>query len=56
MRGGRTPRIDTLIKVASALDVAPAELLPNITFEPGTVTPGGFEVSPAPDDSDKLCE
>jgi transcriptional regulator with XRE-family HTH domain len=55
-RGGRTPRIDTLIKVASALDVAPAELLPNITFEPGTVTPGGFEVSPAPDDSDKLCE
>jgi transcriptional regulator with XRE-family HTH domain len=50
-RGERTPRIDTLVKVAAALEVAPEELLADITFEPGSVQPGGFTLAPLPEDS-----
>jgi transcriptional regulator with XRE-family HTH domain len=50
-RGERLPRIDTLVKVASALEVAPEELLADITFEPGSVQPGGFTLSPLSEDS-----
>lgn len=42
-RGERLPRIDTLVKLAGALDADPADLLDGIAWEPGTVTPGHFE-------------
>ncbi len=41
-RGERLPRIDTAIKLASALEVDPGELLAGIEWQPGTVTPGHF--------------
>ncbi|MGC1852863.1 MAG: helix-turn-helix transcriptional regulator [Solirubrobacterales bacterium] len=41
-RGARVPRIDTLVKVAAALDVDPAELLEGINWEPGEITVGQF--------------
>lgn len=50
-RGERIPRIDTLVKVATALEVAPEELLADITFKPGSVQPGGFTLSPPPEES-----
>lgn len=55
-RGERTPRIDTVIRLAGALGVSPEELVDGMNWKPGSVQRGGFEVSPAPDDSDKLCE
>ena len=49
-RGARVPRIDTLIKVASALEVPPGELLQGIDWTPGatTTTDGSFSFSFAP--------
>jgi transcriptional regulator with XRE-family HTH domain len=41
-RGLRIPRIDTLIKLASSLEAAPAELLVGIAWEPGNVRRGSF--------------
>lgn len=41
-RGARVPRIDTLIKVAAALNVNPAELLEGIDWEPGETVKGRF--------------
>lgn len=41
-RGARVPRIDTLVKVAAALNVNPAELLEGIDWEPGEITVGQF--------------
>jgi transcriptional regulator with XRE-family HTH domain len=51
-RGERTPRIDTLVKVAAALDV-PVEcpLLDGITWSPGSTRVGAFTLSPSPEDS-----
>lgn len=43
-RGARVPRIDTILKLAAGLDVAPATLLAGITWNPGGVTPGAFSV------------
>jgi transcriptional regulator with XRE-family HTH domain len=45
--GARTPRIDTLVKVAAALDV-PVEcpLLDGITWNPGSTRAGAFTLSP----------
>ncbi len=45
-RGARVPRIDTLVKLASALSISPAELLVGIDWKPDTVQPGGFEFHP----------
>lgn len=42
-RGTRVPRIDTLIKLSSALAIPPAKLLEGIRWRPSTVEPGGFE-------------
>lgn len=42
-RGARVPRIDTLLKLASALRVEPDHLLDGIAWQPGTVNPGRFE-------------
>lgn len=50
-RGARLPRIDTLIKLASALEVSPVDLLAGITWRPGESRPGRFEL---PDPGDTL--
>lgn len=41
-RGERTPRIDTLAKLAGALGVDPAVLFDGIVWHPGDYQPGGF--------------
>ncbi len=45
-RGGRIPRIDTLAKLAGALEVEPGELFEGIVWEPGSVRRGGFNTAP----------
>lgn len=44
-RGLRLARIDTLVKVAGALEVSPAELLAGIEWSPGSATVGAFSVA-----------
>lgn len=44
-RGARVPRIDTLLKLATALDIAPSGLLEGIAWKPGDTRPGHFELS-----------
>lgn len=44
-RGARVPRIDTILKLAAGLGVAPAALLAGITWNPGGATPGAFSIS-----------
>jgi transcriptional regulator with XRE-family HTH domain len=41
-RGGRIPKIDTLAKLAGALEVKPAELFEGIEWEPGEIRRGSF--------------
>jgi transcriptional regulator with XRE-family HTH domain len=41
-RAERTPRIDTLVKLAGALGVEPTALLDGIEWDPGDFRPGGF--------------
>lgn len=45
-RGGRLPRIDTLAKLAGALEVEPGTLFEGITWTPGDFRRGQFK----PDD------
>jgi transcriptional regulator with XRE-family HTH domain len=42
-RGGRVARVDTLIQLAGAMSVPPAELLDGIGWSPGDVQDGSFE-------------
>jgi len=42
-RGERTPRIDTAVKVAGALDVDLGDLLDGIAWQPGKSERGRFE-------------
>ncbi len=44
-RGGRIPRIDTLIKLAASLSAPPAELLEGIHWAPGNSAAGSFAIS-----------
>ncbi len=44
-RGARTPRIDTLIKLAQALPAEIEDLLDGITWEPGEASRGRFTLS-----------
>jgi transcriptional regulator with XRE-family HTH domain len=44
-RGARVPRIDTLIKLAAALEVDPGSLLEGITWTPGLSRPGNFDMA-----------
>lgn len=44
-RGLRVARIDTLVKLAGALGVAPADLIEGITWRPASVTAGSFSVA-----------
>ncbi len=48
-RGARVPRIDTLIKIASALQIPPAELIDGIEWTPGNTTSGNFLIAPKGD-------
>lgn len=43
-RGIRLPRIDTLIKLAGAIEVEPAELLDGLDWSPGAPRVGEFRV------------
>jgi transcriptional regulator with XRE-family HTH domain len=45
LRGNQLPRLDTLLKLAGALQVPPAELLEGLSFEPSA--PGEFKITPA---------
>jgi transcriptional regulator with XRE-family HTH domain len=45
--GHRSPRLDTLIKLAGALDVTPNDLVSGIAWEPFEQRVGGFVVTPA---------
>ncbi len=48
-RGERCPRIDTTVKLAAALEVSVNDLVEGITWNPGSVQPGGFGVSSSAD-------
>ena len=41
----RTPRIDTVVKVAGALGVEPAALLRGMRWTPSETRPGAFDLS-----------
>jgi transcriptional regulator with XRE-family HTH domain len=40
-RGGRRPRLDTILRLAAAVETEPDELLTGIRWVPGTVEKGG---------------
>lgn len=42
-RGLRVPRIDTVAKLAGALEVDPGELFEGIVWTPGEIRPGRFD-------------
>jgi transcriptional regulator with XRE-family HTH domain len=48
-RGSRVPRIDTLIKISSALAIPPSELIEGIEWTPGNTTSGNFSIASAGD-------
>jgi transcriptional regulator with XRE-family HTH domain len=48
LHGKQVPRVDTLVKLAGALGVEPADLLEGISFEPARSKPGEFKITPAP--------
>lgn len=43
-RGARMPRIDTLVKLATALEIPPGGLIEGIAWTPGTIEAGAFTV------------
>ena len=43
-RGERLPRIDTMIKVAGALEIPPTELIEGIEWSPGSTRVGKFRL------------
>jgi DNA-binding XRE family transcriptional regulator len=45
--GARVARVDTLMKLAGALTVPPAELLKGIHWKPGSTAGGHFRISKA---------
>lgn len=47
-RGLRVPRIDTVAKLAGALEVDPGELFEGIVWEPGNVRYGSFKSPETP--------
>jgi len=46
-RGVRLPRIDTLLKVAGALELEPGELLDGMAWTPGPPRTGSFQTGGA---------
>lgn len=49
-RGLRLPRLDTLIKLAGAIEVDPADLLDGIEWEAAIPSSGGYRIAPDPDE------
>jgi transcriptional regulator with XRE-family HTH domain len=47
-RGERTPRIDTALKLAGAVEVGLDQLVEGIAWRPGSFRPGGFAPSGEP--------
>lgn len=45
-RGARMPRIDTLVKLATALQMRPGELIEGIAWMPGAAEAGAFSIKP----------
>jgi transcriptional regulator with XRE-family HTH domain len=43
-RGERIPQLDTILKVAGGLEAEPCELIEGMSWEPGHVTTGNFEL------------
>lgn len=43
-KGARMPRIDTLVKLAAALEIAPSELIDGIAWTPGITQAGEFSI------------
>ncbi len=43
--GNRLPRVETLVKLAGALEVSPSDLLDGIVWEPVVRTSGGLKIS-----------
>jgi transcriptional regulator with XRE-family HTH domain len=41
-RGLRLARVDTVAKLAAALEINPGELFEGIVWQPGQIRPGGF--------------
>lgn len=52
-RGERLPRIDTLTRLAGALNASVAELLAGIAWQPGYRVPGSWEVATSSAEQDK---
>jgi transcriptional regulator with XRE-family HTH domain len=48
-RGERTPRIDTLLKLAGGLELRPEELLAGMAWRPGRIAVGTFSFSADPE-------
>jgi transcriptional regulator with XRE-family HTH domain len=44
-RGERLPRIDTMIKLAGALEIPPTELIKDIEWSPGSTRMGQFRMA-----------
>jgi transcriptional regulator with XRE-family HTH domain len=50
LRGNQLPRVDTLIKLAGALEIEPVALLEGIKFNPTSSQPGQFKITPSKKD------
>ncbi|HVD37692.1 MAG TPA: helix-turn-helix transcriptional regulator [Solirubrobacterales bacterium] len=48
LHGKQVPRVDTLVKLAGALEIEPVDLLEGIRFEPAVSEPGEFKITPGP--------
>lgn len=46
-RGMRLARVDTIVKLAGALSIAPSDLLEGMSWTPGITTSGQFDVGAA---------
>jgi transcriptional regulator with XRE-family HTH domain len=45
-RGARMPRVDTLVKLATALEIRPGELIEGIAWAQATTEAGAFTIKP----------
>ena len=47
------PRIDTLVKLATALEIEPSVLTDGIAWTPGDTQPGQFSIQPPDEEEPK---
>jgi transcriptional regulator with XRE-family HTH domain len=50
-RGARIPQLDTILKLSGGLSISPCELIEGMTWRPGGVSPGTFDLLERPDHS-----